>query len=370
MMKSKKFKFIFSIIIFIIFWGNINVSFSAAPPTWYTLYKRGDYDVENIGDETYIGLIEALTKAVEFEDQQMLEDYKKCVDNIQQAGKNLVDVKDKNNPTEKEKKEMEKMKNYFFNKYSEPQIYDSISSKITEAESKFNSPLTEEEKESKKDAFKKYSKEKYKSPNSQTVEDYWKALEESSQYVSEMNKEELNLYVKCLNAFGKSGAGSNYIYNNGKQSKFNAILLEIFSRHYGKLDKDSKEIMEDTGNVEYEYSYFIFKQPSVSDASSGTTDSIDGLLTDSEKFLDSGQNNKIKDESIQDFSKTMYNILITIATFIAVLVGGILGVKIMISSADEKAQVKELLIPYVIGCVVVFGAFGIWKLVVTILQNI
>ena len=65
----------------------------------------------------------------------------------------------------------------------------------------------------------------------------------------------------------------------------------------------------------------------------------------------------------------MYNILITIATFVAVLVGGILGVKIMIASADEKAQVKELLIPYVIGCIVVFGAFGIWKLVVTILQN-
>ena len=114
---------------------------------------------------------------------------------------------------------------------------------------------------------------------------------------------------------------------------------------------------------------FIFKQPSVSDSSSSTTDSIDGLLTDSETFLGKGENNKIKDESMQDFSKTMYNILITIATFVAVLVGGILGVKIMISSADEKAQVKELLIPYVIGCVVVFGAFGIWKLVVTILQN-
>ncbi len=114
---------------------------------------------------------------------------------------------------------------------------------------------------------------------------------------------------------------------------------------------------------------YIFKQPSVSDSSSSTTDSIDGLLTDSETFLGKGENNKIKDESMQDFSKTMYNILITIATFVAVLVGGILGVKIMISSADEKAQVKELLIPYVIGCVVVFGAFGIWKLVVTILQN-
>ena len=49
--------------------------------------------------------------------------------------------------------------------------------------------------------------------------------------------------------------------------------------------------------------------------------------------------------------------------------GGIIGIKLMISSASEKAEAKKLLVPYVVGCVVVFGGFGIWKLVVTILQG-
>lgn len=129
-------------------------------------------------------------------------------------------------------------------------------------------------------------------------------------------------------------------------------------------DKELDEKVENLKDV------YLYRQPSVADSNTSTTDSIDGLISDSEKFLDKGENNKIKDESVQDFSKTIYNILIEISTFIAVLVGGIIGVKIMIASTEEKAQVKELLVPYIIGCVVVFGAFGIWKLVVNILQNI
>ena len=35
-------------------------------------------------------------------------------------------------------------------------------------------------------------------------------------------------------------------------------------------------------------------------------------------------------------------------------------------SADEKAKVKESLMPFVAGCVVVFGAFTIWKVAVNI----
>lgn len=115
---------------------------------------------------------------------------------------------------------------------------------------------------------------------------------------------------------------------------------------------------------------YIYRQPTLADSNTSSTDSIDGLITDSNNFISKGSNDRIKEESIQDFSKTLYNILITIATVVSVIIGGILGIKIMLASAEEKAQVKELLVPYVIGCVVVFGAFGIWKLVVNILQNI
>lgn len=65
----------------------------------------------------------------------------------------------------------------------------------------------------------------------------------------------------------------------------------------------------------------------------------------------------------------LYNALLIIGIIIAVIVGAILGIKFMMGSVGEKADIKKLLVPYVVGCIIVFGAFGIWKLVVTILAN-
>lgn len=42
----------------------------------------------------------------------------------------------------------------------------------------------------------------------------------------------------------------------------------------------------------------------------------------------------------------------------------------MVASAEDKAKVKEALIPYVIGCAVIFGAFTIWSIAVNLGQNI
>ena len=54
----------------------------------------------------------------------------------------------------------------------------------------------------------------------------------------------------------------------------------------------------------------------------------------------------------------------------AVISGIIIGIKYMLGSAEEKADIKGLLIPYIVGCVIIFGSFAIWKLVVTILQGV
>ena len=52
----------------------------------------------------------------------------------------------------------------------------------------------------------------------------------------------------------------------------------------------------------------------------------------------------------------------------AVIIGMVIGIQFMTASVEEKAKIKESLVPYVVGCVVVFGAFGIWKLAVTVLS--
>lgn len=73
---------------------------------------------------------------------------------------------------------------------------------------------------------------------------------------------------------------------------------------------------------------------------------------------------------IKEASDDIYNILTSVGMIISVVVGIILGIVYMMTSAIDKAKVKETLIPYVIGSFIIFGAFGIWKIVINTLGGI
>ena len=74
-------------------------------------------------------------------------------------------------------------------------------------------------------------------------------------------------------------------------------------------------------------------------------------------------------ESLSDISSQLYNLLLAIATGVAVVIGAILGIQYMTAGINKKVEVKESLFPYLVSCIVVFGSLGIWKLVVTIMKN-
>ncbi len=99
---------------------------------------------------------------------------------------------------------------------------------------------------------------------------------------------------------------------------------------------------------------------------------IDEGIKEGQDFIQIGQSggSKINQEHLNNASNTLYNILLGIGVFLAVAVGMFLGIKFMISSAEDKAKVKEALIPYIAGCVVIFGAFIIWKLTILLLGRI
>lgn len=78
---------------------------------------------------------------------------------------------------------------------------------------------------------------------------------------------------------------------------------------------------------------------------------------------------EIKGDDLQKMSNTIYNILLLLGIVIAVIWGMVLGMKFMTGSIEEQAKVKESLIPYIAGCVVVFGAFTIWKIVLEVLKT-
>ena len=75
-------------------------------------------------------------------------------------------------------------------------------------------------------------------------------------------------------------------------------------------------------------------------------------------------------EKLSDGSEIIFNAFFAIGTGVAVIVGAILGIQFMTAGIDKKVEVKQALYPYIISCVVLFGAYGIWKLVVTIMNEV
>ena len=99
-------------------------------------------------------------------------------------------------------------------------------------------------------------------------------------------------------------------------------------------------------------------------------DSLDEIMEGADGFIEAGQGkSQLDEDKLEATSDMVFNTLLAIAIVIAVIVGMIIGIQFMVAGVEEKAKIKEALLPYVISCVVVFGAFGIWKLVVNILNQ-
>lgn len=97
------------------------------------------------------------------------------------------------------------------------------------------------------------------------------------------------------------------------------------------------------------------------------------VITEAEGFISTGENNSgdiLTTDELNNLSDTIYTILLVIGVVIAIIVGAVLGIKFITEGAEGKAEVQKALIAYVIGCVVIFGAFTIWKIVVNVIQGI
>ena len=103
--------------------------------------------------------------------------------------------------------------------------------------------------------------------------------------------------------------------------------------------------------------------------------SLDGIFKAGDNFINEGKTESQKNEAInyEGFRLTTNNIgsvLTTLGIVLAVIIGGILGIQIMWGSIEQQVKAKEMIMPYVVGCIVIFGAFGIWKLAVTIFSQL
>lgn len=97
---------------------------------------------------------------------------------------------------------------------------------------------------------------------------------------------------------------------------------------------------------------------------------LQDIMNRAEGFVNNGENggNVINDDTLKEGSNTLYNVLLVIGIAVAFIWGIVLGIQFVTGSLGEKADVKKNLIVYVIGCIIIFGAFGIWRLLLQLLQ--
>ena len=99
--------------------------------------------------------------------------------------------------------------------------------------------------------------------------------------------------------------------------------------------------------------------------------SLDDIYSSGQDFINRGsQNVAITTEDAINAFVPVGITLVGIATIVLVIVGLVMGVKYMIAGANEKAQLKQKLIYFVISVVLVYGATGIFALVVNVFNNI
>ena len=96
---------------------------------------------------------------------------------------------------------------------------------------------------------------------------------------------------------------------------------------------------------------------------------LDQIIGGADNFVAIGADNSPVDQGeLREANNLLYNVLLGISMIIAVIIGMILGIKYMLATSEERADIKQTLPAYIVSCIVVFGAFTIWKVIINLIQ--
>ena len=100
--------------------------------------------------------------------------------------------------------------------------------------------------------------------------------------------------------------------------------------------------------------------------------SLDDVMNNGNSFLNAGSESStmIDQNDLKSLSNFISGVLLTIAIGVTVISGAIMGLNFITQSIEEKAKVKESMVPWVIGIIVSFGAFTIWEVAVNLFQSL
>ena len=80
-------------------------------------------------------------------------------------------------------------------------------------------------------------------------------------------------------------------------------------------------------------------------------------------------NTDLKTDSISTIGNNIVKILQTAGVVLSVVILIVLGIKYMLGSAEEKAEYKKTMMPYVIGAALIFAASALAQVIYTFFSN-
>ncbi len=116
--------------------------------------------------------------------------------------------------------------------------------------------------------------------------------------------------------------------------------------------------------------FFMFSAPvTLADVSY----ELDDIISSGQNFLEAGNSDTheyVNQDSLKKASDNIYKTFFIVGFILTAIIGSILSIQFIISGVEGKAKIKESLVPYIIGCIVIFGAFGIWKISINIFKGV
>ena len=100
---------------------------------------------------------------------------------------------------------------------------------------------------------------------------------------------------------------------------------------------------------------------------------FDDLLNAGDDFISQGQQSNavgMDATSMKPISDFISNILLVIAVGVTLITAAMMAINFTIQSIEDKAKIKESMIPWIIGIIISFGAYGIWKITMNIFYNL
>lgn len=211
--------------------------------------------------------------------------------------------------------------------------------------------------------WKDYTLSDYQGNGSESIEYLWSILKNVS--LANMSTEDKVLYVKYLEA----------IYDNRNLAEINTaneILSEV-PNLYDQIWESYSDELDETEAESIIKGGTIYVNPLLNQGTSNAEEvTPDKIIGDADVFMNTGKNSgvaTINQDNADTVFNSIYNILLAIGITVTVIWGLVIAIKLMFSSVEEKAEYKKLLWPYLIGCIVIYGSFAIWKLVIVIMNN-